>query len=75
MAFWLANDVLGLKQRLIRKYGWKAVEEIDLAARVSGMPYSACFGTLLGFVREKDFIRHDADMDFAMYGHGFVRFF
>lgn len=75
VAFWIANDVLGLKQRLIRKYGWKAVEEINLAAKAAEMPYSACFGTLLGFVREKNFIRHDMDMDFAMYGPCFARFF
>ena len=28
---------------------------VDMTARASGMPYSVCFGTLLGFVREKDF--------------------
>ncbi len=75
LAFWLANDVFRLKKHLIKKYGWEAVGKIDLAARASEMPYSVCFGTLLGFVREKDFIRNDMDMDFAMYGQCFAKFF
>ena len=75
LAFWFANTVLGIRQRSIRKYGWQAVREIDFAAKSSGMPYSAFFGTLLGFVREKGFIANDTDMDFAMYGCGFAEFF
>ena len=75
LAFWLANDVFCLKQRLIKKYGWEAVGKIDLAAKASGMSYCAFFGTLLGFIREKDFIRNDADMDFALFGRDFAGFF
>ena len=63
---WLMNDVLKHKQRLIRKYGYDAVRLIHEAAHAVDMPYYADCGTLLGFVREKGFIAHDADMDFSM---------
>ena len=63
---WLMLDVFKLKQRNIRKYGYEAVRIIDAVARDVDLQYFAHAGTLLGFIRDKGFISHDTDMDFAM---------
>lgn len=63
---WLVIDLLNWKQHLIRKYGVKAVSFIYDAVQAANIKCYADCGTLLGFVREKGFIRHDMDMDFSI---------
>ena len=65
-ARWFCIRVLNLKGRLIRRYGYEAMDKIYNVAIEASMPYHAAFGTLLGFVREGRFIPHDQDIDFAM---------
>lgn len=63
---WIVNDVFQYKQRLLHRYGYEAVRRLHACAKQVGMPYYADCGTLLGFIRDKGFIRHDVDMDFSM---------
>ena len=63
---WVALDLLKVKQRNIKRFGYEAVGLIDEVAQSVGAPYCAYFGTLLGFIRDKGFISHDTDLDFAL---------
>ena len=52
------------QNKALHKYGWKIclkVEELLKEYR-----HSVFFGTLLGFIRDKGFIAHDADIDYAI---------
>lgn len=53
-----------------------ALDAFDKAMTENGFKYSLAFGTMLGAVREKGFIKHDADIDVFMwienYGPDFV---
>lgn len=42
--------------------------------RKRGLEIFLNYGTLLGTIREKDFIPHDDDVDFGLYGHDKSRF-
>lgn len=52
---------------LLKKYGYEAMSQFDKCMRDNGIPYSLAFGTLLGAVREHDFIPHDDDIDVSMW--------
>lgn len=47
--------------------GLRALETFDRAMSENGYKYSLAFGTMLGAVREKGFIKHDADIDVFMW--------
>ena len=63
---WLMLDVFKWKQRLIKKYGAEVLFLIHDSAKKTQLNYYADYGTLLGLVREKGFIKHDVDMDFSI---------
>ena len=56
-----------LRGRLLHGKGLKVLQEFDAAMRGAGIPYTLIYGTLLGAVREKGFIRHDFDIDVAVW--------
>ena len=47
--------------------GLNALDAFDKAMTENGFKYSLAFGTMLGAVREKGFIKHDADIDVFMW--------
>ena len=51
----------------MRRRGLKTLLVFDSLARENSLPYSLAYGTLLGAVREKGFIKHDTDIDLAMW--------
>lgn len=53
--------------RQFHKYGMEALEVFNKCMNENGHKYSLAFGTLLGAVREHDFIPHDNDIDLAMW--------
>jgi len=48
-------------------YGLEALTRFNDCMEVHGYKYSLAFGTLLGAIREHDFIPHDDDIDVAMW--------
>jgi len=56
------------KRRRLQKYGETILSMVQKAfAGNSKIVYHTDYGTLLGIVREKGFIRHDDDIDFSVY--------
>ena len=53
--------------RQFHKYGLEALEIFNKCMVENGYKYSLAFGTLLGAIREHDFIPHDNDIDLAMW--------
>lgn len=52
-----------LKSRTIRTQGFKILNKIQRNLEKLGIIYFIDFGTLLGMVREKNFLGHDLDID------------
>lgn len=52
-----------LMEYRIRRYGKQAIRKFAKLAEENNWDYSLGFGTLLGAYREKDFIKHDDDID------------
>ena len=57
---------IGWKQFLVRRFGAQVLQMVQQAAERIGIVCSPYYGTLLGVVREKMLLRHDADMDFII---------
>ena len=53
------------KKLQIKKNGIEILEKLNSAFKELNLPYWLAFGTLLGAVREKNFISHDLDLDIA----------
>lgn len=53
--------------RHFQKHGLEALRVFNQCMNENGHKYSLAFGTLLGAVREHDFIPHDFDIDLAMW--------
>ena len=58
-----------------QKNGLKVLEFFDSVMTRNGYKYSLAFGTMLGAVREKGFIKHDADIDVFMWIEDYSQFF
>ncbi|MCF8357667.1 MAG: LicD family protein [Prolixibacteraceae bacterium] len=60
----------GIKERYVArnffKYGKEALRRCDKALRDNNIQYWLDFGTLLGAIRENDFIKHDNDIDIGI---------
>lgn len=52
---------------LMRLYGLEALDMFNKCMKENHFRYSLAFGTLLGAVREHDFIPHDDDIDLSMW--------
>lgn len=52
---------------LFEQYGLEALSKFDECLTSNGYRYTLMVGTLLGAVREKGFIKHDLDIDTAMW--------
>ncbi len=55
------------RRKLFLDYGAGVLKEFDSLMTSNGYSYSVFFGTLLGAVREKGFIRHDLDIDVCVW--------
>ena len=51
------------RKKLILHNAYSVMSDFDKALSSLGINYSIAFGTLLGAVREKGFIKHDLDLD------------
>lgn len=57
---------LKFKNKRLLKQGISVLSNFDEILSANNIPYSLIFGTLLGAVREKGFIKHDLDIDVAV---------
>lgn len=55
------------RQRRLRKVGYNVLAEIYDIANEGGICIAPIFGTMLGFVRDGGFIKHDDDIDIAVF--------
>lgn len=60
---------LGLKkrQKLFKKYSLDILKDFHNCMESNGYHYTLAFGTMLGAVREKGFIKHDIDIDVCLW--------
>lgn len=63
----IAKKQLELRNEVFLKNAIDVLETFDKAMKTGGYPYTLAFGSLLGAVREKGFIKHDLDIDTAMW--------
>lgn len=54
------------KRRRLQKYGFTVIQAIDDIATKHNILYFASYGTLLGLIRNGQFIAHDDDLDFGI---------
>jgi len=59
----------------MKKYGTEALSLIHEVSKEQGKPVWLAFGTLLGAYRDHGFIKHDDDIDMAMYAKDFNHVF
>lgn len=54
------------KRKELQKFGCEALHRIFAAVGGTGIRVFCAYGTLLGIVRDNNFIKHDTDMDFCI---------
>lgn len=59
------------RNRAYTKNALVTLADFDACMREHGFMYTLMFGTMLGAVREKGFIRHDVDIDVAMWNEDY----
>ena len=62
-----ANLHKEIRKEYFRIEGDNLLKQFTSALNQSAIPYWLEFGTLLGYYREHDFIKHDCDLDFGAY--------
>lgn len=55
------------RNKLFKKHALSLISEFTSCLDKNNIPYTIAFGTLLGGIREKGFIKHDFDIDLAMW--------
>lgn len=55
------------KNKTFKKNALSVISEFTSCLDKNNIPYTIAFGTLLGGIREKGFIKHDLDIDLAMW--------
>lgn len=55
------------KRKGLQKHGFEVLDRLDASFQKAGVSYFADFGTLLGFVRDGGFMRHDLDLDIGAF--------
>lgn len=62
-----AKERREIRKEYFRKEGAVLLKQFSSALNQEGITFWLDFGTLLGFYREHDFIKHDCDLDFGAY--------
>lgn len=62
------KDLIKKRQNMkFKKNALSVITEFTSCLHDNNIPYTIAFGTLLGAIREKGFIKHDMDIDLAMW--------
>lgn len=61
------------RNKAYKKYALFTLTEFDKCMKSLGVPYTLIFGSMLGAVREKGFIKHDMDIDVAVWKEDYSR--
>ena len=59
------------RKKLFRKNGLMVLDIFDKCLNDNGIEYSLAFGSMLGAVREHGFIKHDLDLDVAVWAEDY----
>lgn len=62
------EPMINKQRKKLHENGLALLQQLDGAMRHANIPYSLVFGTLLGAVRDSGFIKHDFDIDIAVWG-------
>ena len=54
------------KNKMLKKEGLLIIQKVEQALKTSGLCYFADYGTLLGIIRDHDFIKWDLDIDYGL---------
>ena len=60
------------RNALFRKNGLNVLKTFDACMTKNNIPYTLAFGSMLGAVREHGFIKHDLDMDVAIWAEDYT---
>lgn len=62
------NRVMKNQRKKLMKNGVRILQRFDKVMEENHIEYTLAFGTLLGAIREKGFIKHDFDIDVCIWG-------